>query len=93
MRIKRVMLMAEWQVGHLVHGVVNYAHSHNWHLILWHSGSVRSALRNWRGDGIIASRRIRPIYRQESGPIGHEVGVFDCTEAVEYTVYHGQRKQ
>ena len=55
MRSKRVMLMVEWQVGHLVHGVVNYAHSHNWHLILWHSGSVRSALRNWRGDGIIAS--------------------------------------
>jgi len=55
MIVKRVMLMVEWQVGQLVHGVVNYAHSHNWHLILWHAGDVRGALRNWRGDGIIAS--------------------------------------
>lgn len=55
MRIKRVMLMVEWQVGQLVHGVVNYAHSHNWHLVLWHAGDVRGALRNWHGDGILAS--------------------------------------
>lgn len=55
MMVKRVMLMVEWQVGQLVNGVVGYARAHNWHLILWHAGDVRSALREWHGDGIIAS--------------------------------------
>ena len=54
MTVKRVMLMVEWQVGQLVHGVVDYARTHNWHLILWHAGDVRKALREWRGDGVIA---------------------------------------
>lgn len=54
MIVKRVMLMVEWQVGQLVHGVVDYAHTRNWHLILWHAGDVRKALREWRGDGVIA---------------------------------------
>ena len=54
MTVKRVMLMVEWQVGQLVHGVVDYARTRNWHLILWHAGDVRKALREWRGDGVIA---------------------------------------
>ncbi len=52
---KHVMLMVEWQVGHLVRGVVDYARRHNWHLVLWHAGDIRIALRDWRGDGVIGS--------------------------------------
>lgn len=66
MMVKRVMLMVEWQVGQLVHGVVNYAHFHNWHLILWHAGDVRNALRNWRGDGIIASLQYPNLFTRKN---------------------------
>lgn len=66
MVIKRVMLMVEWQTGQLVQGVVSYAHSHNWHLVLWHAGDVRDALQNWQGDGIIASLPYPNLFTREN---------------------------
>lgn len=62
MIVKRVMLMVEWQVGQLVQGVVDYACSHNWHLIIWHAGDARNALSNWQGDGIIASLQYPDLF-------------------------------
>ena len=63
---RRILLIAEWQVGSLVEGVVNYARKHNWHLVLWHAGDVREAIRNWRGDGIIANVAYRGLLTREN---------------------------
>lgn len=66
MNVKRVMMMSEWQVGQLVHGVVCYARSHHWHLTLWHAGDVKSTLQSWCGDGIIASLLYRNLFSKSN---------------------------
>ena len=66
MDVKRVMMIAEWQVGQFVHGVVSYARSHRWHLTLWHAGDVRSSLHSWRGDGIIAGLFYRNLFKRSN---------------------------
>ncbi len=59
---RRVLLIAEWQVGSLMEGVASYANKHNWHLVIWHAGDVREAIRDWRGDGIIANLPYRGLF-------------------------------
>jgi LacI family transcriptional regulator len=63
---RRILLIAEWQVGNLVQGVVKYARTHNWHLVFWHAGDVRETLCNWSGDGIIANLGYRNLLTHEN---------------------------
>lgn len=60
--MRRVLLVAEWQVSQLVRGVVDYARSHDWHLVIWHAGDAYEAVRAFDGDGIIGNSTAHGLF-------------------------------